>query len=174
LGEIGIDWTIRDQHSAKNMDYSDVDVVVAVRSFRRKGFIRKPASKLYNAWIAGVPAILGVEFAFREERRSELDFIEVTSCEAAMAAMRRLKASPELTARMIENGFRRAQDVGVDKLTERWWRLLSDVAVPKFEEWQKMGVSGRKDFIFRRSLRKKMRGLRHKVLRTLGREQNSL
>jgi hypothetical protein len=174
LAETGIDWTVRDQQSAKNMDYSDVDVVVAVRSFQRRGFIRKPASKLYNAWIAGVPALLGVEFAFREERRSELDFIEVTSCQAAISAIRRLKASPELPARMVENGFQRAQDVGVEKLTEKWWRLLSDVAMPKFEAWQKIADSRRKHFIFKRSLEKKIRGLRHKVLQVLGREQNSL
>src|ERR1035441_1115704 len=49
-------------------DYSDIDVMCAVRCFlprsARAAFDHKPPTKLVNAWIAGVPAILGHESAF--------------------------------------------------------------------------------------------------------------
>ena len=38
----------------------------------------KPPSKLFNSWLAGVPAVLGHESAYRAERRSDLDYIEVS------------------------------------------------------------------------------------------------
>ncbi|HEY9761058.1 MAG TPA: hypothetical protein V6D07_00965, partial [Trichocoleus sp.] len=66
-------------------DYQEVDVIVAVRSFqareiqRTRNYGNKPATKLYNAWLAGVPAILGSESAYRAERQSDLDFLEVNS-----------------------------------------------------------------------------------------------
>src|SRR5687767_7710026 len=62
-------------------DYRDVDVVVAVRRFGYRDYPHKPPSKLYNFWHAGVPAILGAESAFRANRRSDVDYLEVQSLE---------------------------------------------------------------------------------------------
>jgi hypothetical protein len=45
-------------------DYSTDDLVLAVRDLTEKDALVKPASKLVNAWIAGVPALLGPEPAF--------------------------------------------------------------------------------------------------------------
>ena len=48
-------------------DYSTDDLVLAVRDLTEKDALVKPASKLVNAWIAGVPALLGPEAAFQFE-----------------------------------------------------------------------------------------------------------
>jgi hypothetical protein len=105
-------------------DFSAVDVVVAVRPPARKTDFSKPATKLVNAWLAGVPALLGPEYAFRELRRSELDYLEVDSLGAAERAIERLVAEPELYRAMVENGRRRAVEVDVAAVTARWIELL--------------------------------------------------
>ena len=53
-------------------EYTEVDAVLAVRAIPPTELATKPATKLVNAWAAGVPAFLGVEPAFRELRRDEL------------------------------------------------------------------------------------------------------
>jgi hypothetical protein len=60
-------------------NYSEVDAVLAIRSFSQHKFNHKPASKLYNAWKAEVPAILGCESAYQTERKSELNYLEAAS-----------------------------------------------------------------------------------------------
>jgi hypothetical protein len=44
--------------------------------------LAQTAIKLYNCWHAGVPAVLGAESAFRANRRSDLDYLEVQSLDA--------------------------------------------------------------------------------------------
>ena len=107
-------------------DYSESDLVVAVRKSWTKGGLRpeKPASKLVNAWHAGVPALIGPEYAYRELRRSELDYIEVRNIEEAMDAIRRLQANPKLYQAMVANGQWRAASFTPERITERWAEVL--------------------------------------------------
>ena len=107
-------------------DYSESDLMLAVRRSWKKGGLRpeKPASKLVNAWHAGVPALIGPEYAYRELRQSELDYIEVTTVEEAMDAIRRLQAKPRLYQAMIENGQRRAASFTPEQITARWAEVL--------------------------------------------------
>jgi len=60
-------------------DFREVDVVVAVRGFDRHRHANKPPTKLFNAWHAGVPVILGRESAYQHERLSPLDYLEAGS-----------------------------------------------------------------------------------------------
>jgi hypothetical protein len=105
-------------------DFRDADVFLAVRPPRRDEYVRKPATKLYNAWLAGVPAILGVEYAYRELRRSQLDYLEVSSPPEAMRAVERLIAEPGLYEAMVANGRKRAQQFSTDAVREHWVELL--------------------------------------------------
>jgi len=108
-------------------DFRAVDAVLAVRPAacpRRDG---KPATKLYNAWLAGVPALLSPDVAFRELRRSPLDFLEVTGPEAAKATLCRLQKDPELYRRMVANGRVRAAEFTTGAVLARWTELLGEV-----------------------------------------------
>lgn len=107
-------------------DFSGVDVLVAVRPPDRRGHTPKPPTKLVNAWIAGVPAVLGREVAYRELRRSSLDYLEVSSLTEAAEAVRRLAADADLYRAMVANGRERAKDWSVERITEAWVRLLLD------------------------------------------------
>jgi hypothetical protein len=105
-------------------DYSDVDVSLAVRPAGRPLHRDKPASKLVNSWIAGVPALLGPEYAYRELRRSPLDYLEVASAEVAREAIDRLRSDAELYTAMVANGRDRANEFTVEALTKAWTTLL--------------------------------------------------
>ena len=108
-------------------DYTDVDAVLAVRPPSRSLHRRKPATKLYNAWLAGVPALLGPELAYRELRRSDLDYFEVTTTDDALAALRRLRDEPRLYETVVENGRRRAEDFRPERLVETWHATLAEM-----------------------------------------------
>jgi len=105
-------------------DYREIDLVVALRPPDRRLHVEKPASKLINAWSAGVPAVLGPEYAYRELRRSDHDYIEVSTVDEARAAIDRLRGAPELYLAMVENGKRRALEFDVAAITASWAELL--------------------------------------------------
>jgi len=105
-------------------DYSDIDLVVAMRRDLSHLHVKKPASKLINAWLAGVPAILGPEQAYRELRRSPLDYIEAASPAEAAAAIARLAADTALYGAMVENARLRSAEVRAERCTQTWATLL--------------------------------------------------
>ncbi|HVM26214.1 MAG TPA: glycosyltransferase [Mycobacteriales bacterium] len=105
-------------------DYSGTDLVVAARRDWTDPAARKPASKLVNAWLAGVPALLGPELPYRELRRSPLDYLEVGSLTELQSAVDRLLGSPDLYRAMVENGRGRAHAFTVAAVAEQWQRLL--------------------------------------------------
>jgi hypothetical protein len=108
-------------------DYANMDLVLAVRPENRALWASKPATKLINAWHAGVPALLGPEWAYRELRRSELDFIEVSTVREALAAIDRLRENPQLYEAMIRHGRQRAAAITVTTVTARWAEILFDL-----------------------------------------------
>jgi hypothetical protein len=102
-------------------DYREVDLVLAVRGGDAR---TKPASKLVNAWQAGIPALLSPDYAFEELRESPLDYLAVRNIAEAEAAVLRLKREPGLYRAMIEHGRRRGAAFTVEKITQLWALLL--------------------------------------------------
>lgn len=113
-----------DSASCNWHDYRDVDVVVALRPRSDSQYIHKPPSKLINAWLAGVPAVLGGEGAYRGLRKSALDYIEVGNSEDALAAILRLRDSPTLYKTMVEAGFKRSIEVSSEATLRAWIDFL--------------------------------------------------
>ena len=105
-------------------DYHDVDVVLALRPSAEREHTHKHATKLYNSWLAGVPAILSPDYAFRELRRGPLDYLEVDSVAGAEDALQKLQRDPALYSAMVENGRLRAREFTADALAQRWDALL--------------------------------------------------
>lgn len=117
-------------------DYSDIDVILAIRSFGRQNDWRgKPASKLYNAWHAGVPAILSYESAFQSEQKSDLDYLEATSLNEVISSLKQLQDNQELRQAMIENGWLRAKETHPDNMVKKWQDFLIKVATPTYKKW---------------------------------------
>lgn len=135
LEKLGLKFRVKLNNDEWN-DYSDTDVVLAIREFGQTSDWRgKPASKLYNAWHAGVPAILSYESAFRAERKSDLDYLEATTLTEVIAALKQLKEDRELRSAMVKNGRIRAAETSPDNMVKQWQTFLSEVAVPAYESW---------------------------------------
>lgn len=114
-------------------DFREIDLIVAVRAPDRELHPRKPATKLYNAWLAGVPALLGPEVAYRELRHSPLDYIEVASPEEARVAIERLRAQPDLHAQMVAHGQTRGAEFKISAVVARWREFLFATVPPLLE-----------------------------------------
>ena len=134
VNALGLRWRIESSFEHWN-DYSEVDAVLAVRSFQHLDYIWKPATKLFNAWHAGVPAILGCESAYQAERKSTLDYWEVSSLTDIIFALKRLRDNFILRQEMVENGLIRAQETQPEILTERWKQLITKELIPIYERW---------------------------------------
>jgi hypothetical protein len=131
LEKLGLHWRIvlPDQWH----DYRQVDAVVAVRSFNAvETFDVKPASKLVNAWRAGVPAILGRESAYRAERECELDYLEVNTLGETLEALNTLRSNADLYLQMAEHGERRAQAFTPECIAREWESFFREAAIPAY------------------------------------------
>lgn len=116
-------------------DYRQADLVLAVRNCTEYNLSLKPPSKLINAWIAEVPALLGPEPAYQALRKSELDYIEVRSPQEVILAIKRLKNDPDLYLAMIENGRERAKEFTPDQIALQWRNLLAGEIATGYEKW---------------------------------------
>ena len=118
-------------------DYTDSDVVLAVRNLTQRDALHKPPSKLVNAWFGETPAILGPEPAFRSIRQSDLDYCEVFTPEDVIAVLRKLRETPALFEAMIENGRKRREAYTVTQRAAAWVDVINTRAGPLFDQWQR-------------------------------------
>jgi len=120
-------------------DYSDMDAIVAIRSFGELKtdfpYRNKPATKLYNAWLAGIPAVLGIESAYRAEGHPNVDYLEVNSIADLITMIERLKTKVTFRHDLVKRGNQQAQLIKPEQTAKRWVTFLTDVAVPVFYRW---------------------------------------
>lgn len=117
-------------------DYSNIDAVVAVRSFTPgQTYPDKPATKLYNSWLAGVPALLGAESAYQAEGQAPTNYLEVTSLTELIAVITLLKDYPVWRQTLVPNGLLQGQRYLPEQLTDRWRQFLVEVAIPAWYRW---------------------------------------
>ena len=114
-------------------NYVDVDLAIAARRDGGGILAHKPATKLYNAWLAGVPMLAAPEPAYCELRRAPIDFIEIRSAVDVLEAVDLLRANPRLYRAMVDNGRERGAAFDVAATRERWMRLLEEDVVPAFQ-----------------------------------------
>jgi hypothetical protein len=117
-------------------DYHDVDLVLAHRDEAPTMLREKPASKLINAWLAGVPALLAPEPAFNALRESALDYRVIETAGDVMRQVAQLKATPATYRAMVANGSRRAREFGSEALTVRWLEFLVGEVLPDYLRWR--------------------------------------
>lgn len=118
-------------------DYRNDDLILAVRNLTRYDAEGKPASKLVNAWHAGVPALLGPEPAFAEIGQRGRDWIEVRTPEDVLAWVRTLRADPGRYERMVAAGHAQAAIHDDEENAARWIALLNGPVARAFEAWQR-------------------------------------
>jgi hypothetical protein len=116
-------------------DYRGVDVALATRDEARSVLATKPATKLYNGWIAGVPVLASPEPAYDALRRGPLDFLDIDGPQGVLRAIDCLRAHPDLYSAMVDNGIRRASAFDVNAVARRWLRLFDEDVLPAYEAW---------------------------------------
>lgn len=139
LTALGMELVIKGSHREWH-DYRDVDVVLALRDIAEHWIVTKPATKLYNSWHAGCPAVLGREPAFEALRQSELDYLPIASADDALAALARLRDDPQLYAAMVENGQHRAAEYTPDAVAARWCEFLWGPVAAHYATWRRHSV----------------------------------
>ncbi|MBE9065999.1 glycosyltransferase family 1 protein [Leptolyngbya cf. ectocarpi LEGE 11479] len=118
-------------------DYQQIDAIVAVRRFSLScpGYRSKPATKLYNAWLAGVPAILGRELAYRAEGRVGVDYLEANSMDELLSCLDLLRQDVARRRHIVQQGRCQAAHYTPAAITQRWQQFLCEVAIPMYELW---------------------------------------
>jgi hypothetical protein len=109
-------------------DYSDTDVVIAIRDRRGPWMGCKPATKLYNAWLAGVPAIVGNESAYLDEGTDGLDFLVAESGKRMVEHLRTLRDNPGLYRVLRRRASERSEEHGFQSRAVAWDSLMGNVA----------------------------------------------
>jgi len=133
LRERGLEWALRGQGAWH--DFRDVDVVVAFRPGNPAHQRHKPATKLINAWLAGVAAILPPEPAYVAMRETEHDYLEASDATSALACIDRLCRDAGLYRAMREQGAVRGAAFSPEATTDRWAAFLEDHAIPAWRTW---------------------------------------
>ena len=124
-------------------DYSDIDCVLAVRDFSKLLHFNKPATKLYNAWHAGVPFIGGEESAYATDGHPGKDYLVAGSLEEAFQHLKRLKEDPILRTRLVQNGLQSGKKFTREATLECWREVVEKTLPALATEWQKKSDLGR-------------------------------
>lgn len=144
-------------------DYSNVDVVLGTRTFGIERHVHKPYSKLLNAWLGRVPAIMGMESSFQAIKKSELDFIGVRNKEELLQGLQKLAASPLLRRQMVENGIERSKEFSEEKIVEAWAKLLFEEAPKQYKQWLRKTALERELFFADQFLSRSFRSLKKRL-----------
>jgi hypothetical protein len=121
---LGLSFTIKPPIEWNN--YSQVDAVVAIRSFSQSRYLSKPATKLYNAWLAGVPFIGGHDIAYADEGNPGKNYLVATSPEELLSHLHRLKEDELLRDELVANGHHQGSFYTQQKTEDHWKLLLKE------------------------------------------------
>lgn len=138
INKLGLTWRMVPRE--KWNDYSEVDAIVAVRPADCRMLKRKPATKLINAWSAGVPAILSADIAFEDIRKSALDYLRARNIPEIIEHLKRLKGDPSLRKTMVENGKKRVEEFSIEKTIYQWITIIREHVIPEYIVWRKSAV----------------------------------
>jgi hypothetical protein len=142
--ELGLNFIIRG--ADRWHDYQEADCVVAIRGFGRSRYVHKPATKLYNAWLAGVPFIGGMDSAYASNGVPGRDFLQAATPGELFGHLRRLQEDLSLRKQLVAAGAISGRNFSFDATLERWQRLLG-VTVPELaRRWRAKSRSERRVF----------------------------
>lgn len=144
LDKRGIEFIIKGKSNERVEwhDYSNVDIVIAVREVPVELLRIKPVNKATNAWLAGALCITGNEPAITAAFNSSKAVLHATSVEGVLTIIDQLQEKPERFAEILAEGWKLAQDYSEPSVLSYWVRMESCVT-PTFESWKKTGKTER-------------------------------
>lgn len=121
-------------------DYTEVDIVMAVRRFSDTWTAYdKPATKLFNAWLAGVVPIVGMEAAYAAEGRQGENCLVVRGLEDLKARLLELRNNPAALRALQQAGAEAAKARSAEAVAMLWIQTLTEVIQPAACRWQATG-----------------------------------
>jgi len=119
-------------------DLRSIDVLIGIRSFDSNPHNSKPASKLINAWHAGIPFIGGYESAFMQIGHPGKDYLLAGTLQEAVAAVVRLRDNPQLYSRIVESGARSGALYTERKICESWESAIFGPVMHRYAQWKSL------------------------------------
>ena len=133
-GEYGMQFSVRPPKQWH--DYSDVDIAIGIRNMSRKRFHEKPPTKLFNAWLAGVVFIGGIDSAYSQVGVTGQDYLVAEDEKTLIDQLGRLQRDAALGSSLILAGQQKTRTVGSRASTlQAWIELMEQHIIPKFEQW---------------------------------------
>ena len=124
-------------------DYSEVDLVVGHRGFDDLAYETKPATKLLNAWRAGVPFVSGGDSAHRQIGAAGVDYFEAESANDLVSLLKMLKADPDQVASVVRKGSEKAQLYSDESIARTWIDIIEEIEREIYPRWSKGRVFNR-------------------------------
>jgi hypothetical protein len=129
LAECGVRVAL-DTEPSRWPDFRTADVALCLRRFNDRWddsrHLRKPATKLVNAWVAGAIPLVAPQAAYLELVRPGDDALVVESPDEVVDAVRRLTVDADLVDRLRAGGAERGQEFTADRVLDAWEALFDD------------------------------------------------
>lgn len=135
LTKLGCRYVFKGQGDWQNMQ--DVDILLGIRSLSKNRYHSKPPTKLFNAWLAGIPFIGGYDSAYEQVGTPGRNYLRVADYGELVDAIRMLKNDNGLYARLVANGRQAAVDYTPERITDRWLALLDGEVAKAYRDWAK-------------------------------------
>jgi hypothetical protein len=139
--ELGILLEIRE--ARRWHDYSNVDGVIAIRDFSGSSHLHKPATKLYNAWLAGVPFIGGIDSAYAADGHPGEDYLVGNSAEKVFQYLKKLKEDPVMRLKLVQKGSQSVVAYTREATLARWKKLVQTTLPAEAFKWSQGTPLGR-------------------------------
>jgi hypothetical protein len=111
-------------------DFRRIDVALCARrhndAWDDPRHLRKPATKLVNAWVGGAIPLVAPQAAYLELVRPDQDALVVAHVDEIVESVRRLTTDPELVRRLQQGGAARAREFSADRVLDAWEQLFDD------------------------------------------------
>jgi len=133
-------------------DYSQTDCVLAVRDFSKSRFLRKPATKLYDAWHAGVPFIGGRDSAYASDGHPGKDYLVATSPKEVFQHLKHLKEDLSFRTMLVQNGSQSGVHFSRAATLKRWKKLVEETLPELAIAWHKKSTCARWYFLITQRL----------------------
>lgn len=120
-------------------DYSDIDVLLAIRSLDNRTHDRKPPWKLFCAWEARVPLIAGRDSAYSYHGVPGVNYCVATSADEVLETLKDLRINAHRYSMLVEKGVEAIEGVSVSRTVERWEDVFCRYICPEFERMRRNG-----------------------------------
>jgi hypothetical protein len=117
-------------------DMSDVDVLLGIRTFSKEPHHSKPPTKLFNAWLSGIPFIGGYDSAYEQVGHPGVNYLRVSSYSELIDMIVRLKADSALYSRLVEAGKTVGERYTPDQITDMWLGFFQEKVALQYACWR--------------------------------------